>query len=168
VSSSSSWGEEREDGDDSGGKADKSDDTAGDGNGRAKKRRRKAEFFKKDKSARSKTRQIVPGGADSRMRIHANDRANDVCLRAWKVVGTFFPVLPNVVDEEFFPYEYRWYKNQPPNQIGEFKEFKECMHKYEIEIHFVDFYDYTLDKQLHSWVKQLNLKLERWSLLPIK
>jgi len=155
------------------GQSDEKKDTVGDGSAKRKKdpladfslremldentkRRKKAPFVKKDKSARSKTRQIVPGGADL------------TCYRAWMEVGAFFPVLPNVVDEELFPHDYRWYRNQPPNRIGEFEEFKECMRKYEIEIHFVDFLDYTLDKQLHSWVKQLNLKLERWSLLPIK
>jgi len=83
--------------------------------------------------------------------------------------GAFFPVLPNVVNENCFPLEYRWHKNQPPVRSGDFKEFKECMDKYEIEIHFVDFLDNTLDKQLKSWVKQLNRwSLNRWSLLPIK
>jgi len=155
----SSWGEEREDGDDSGGKADKSDDTAGDGNGRAKKRRRKAQFVKKDESARSKTQQIVPDGADLTF-----FGADLTCYRAWKVVGEFFPVLPNVVNEECFPYEYRWDKNQPPIRSGDFKEFNECMGNYKIELHFVDFFDNTLDRQLKSWVTALNKK----SLMPIE
>ena len=149
------------------GQSDEKKDTVGDGSAKKKKkdpltdfnlrvmldektkRKRKAQFVKKDKSARSKTRQIDPGAA-------ARARANDVCYRSWMEVGAFFPVLPNVINENCFPYEYRWDKNQPPVRSGDFKEFEECMDKYEIDIHFVDFLDNTLDKQLKSWVKELN------------